>query len=674
MAVDTREILRTYTAEIKTSFNTDICENLVHTVSNLQGDIDTKKVWLDQAFREYLTNEILLPQHGHENISLEKCDKYVELTIKAAQEDICSKTLPIQILSDMFDIITLEQCESLFSTIERNISLWKNEEFFTPVRNNLLRICNDLLRRLSRSQNTVFCGRILLFLAKFFPFSERSGLNVVSEFNLENTTVFSTAGEAGADENGQIENMETDENNTSGNGNDLKIEADQRSLKVDYALYSKFWQLQDYFRNPSQCYTNVKWRTFSSHATDVLNTFKSYKVDVISGKKKRRQNEVDTSAEKFFAKYLTNQNLLQLQLSDSNFRRYLLIQFLILFQYLKSTVKFKSESNVLTDEQSKWIDKTQNKVYELLEETPPQGKKFCQSVKHILGRETQWNSWKNQGCLPLAKKVEAKNDTSISEEKSESNGDKKDGLPRKRKARLGDITRSAAKNGRFVMGNPLLSKLWNQWPDNLEACSAPERDFLPSMEEYFGEAIEELDPANQIEDSYLKVNNGPWGWRALRLLAKKSPHFFTYGNNPIGKLPDYLEQMIKKMIKDNPELLKTLNGSSNGSSIDSKNTTTEPPVQETCTPEQLSIMASNLAKMGDTWTKIIPKLGLTSEDVDKINKEKDDQGKPLDEAGKALAVLNRWAELEGEASKDELIYILESLKLFEVMKGVLTSP
>lgn len=48
----------------------------------------------------------------------------------------------------------------------------------------------DLLRRLSRSQNTVFCGRILLFLAKFFPFSERSGLNVVSEFNLDNMTVY----------------------------------------------------------------------------------------------------------------------------------------------------------------------------------------------------------------------------------------------------------------------------------------------------------------------------------------------------------------------------------------------------------------------------------------------------------------------------------------------------
>ena len=81
-------------------------------------------------------------------------------------------------------------------------------------------------------------------------------MKVVSEFNLENTTVFSSAEDAGADENGQIENMEVD--------SDVKIEADQRSLKVDYALYSKFWQLQDFFRNPTQCYTNVKWRTFSS--------------------------------------------------------------------------------------------------------------------------------------------------------------------------------------------------------------------------------------------------------------------------------------------------------------------------------------------------------------------------------------------------------------------------
>jgi len=44
----------------------------------------------------------------------------------------------------------------------------------------------------------------------------------------------------------------------------------------------------------------------------------------------------------FFAKFLTNPKLLALQLSDSNFRRSVLVQFLILFQYLTSTVKFKA--------------------------------------------------------------------------------------------------------------------------------------------------------------------------------------------------------------------------------------------------------------------------------------------------------------------------------------------
>jgi THO complex subunit 1 len=44
----------------------------------------------------------------------------------------------------------------------------------------------------------------------------------------------------------------------------------------------------------------------------------------------------------YFAKFLTNQKLLELQLSDANFRRYVLLQFLIVFQYLNSPVKFKS--------------------------------------------------------------------------------------------------------------------------------------------------------------------------------------------------------------------------------------------------------------------------------------------------------------------------------------------
>ena len=40
------------------------------------------------------------------------------------------------------------------------------------------------------------------------------------------------------------------------------------------------------------------------------------------------------------------------------------------------------------------------------------------------------------------------------------------------------------------LGNKGLTELWNLNPDNLEACRAAERDFLPSVENYFEEAIE----------------------------------------------------------------------------------------------------------------------------------------------------------------------------------------
>ena len=34
------------------------------------------------------------------------------------------------------------------------------------------------------------------------------------------------------------------------------------SIPIDYNLYRKFWTLQDYFRNPVQCYDKFSWMTF----------------------------------------------------------------------------------------------------------------------------------------------------------------------------------------------------------------------------------------------------------------------------------------------------------------------------------------------------------------------------------------------------------------------------
>ena len=174
-------------------------------------------------------------------------------------------------------------------------------------------------------------------------------MNVISEFNLDNVTNFNkedqdpkieikeenmdveaseekvVEGEQKAKNGGDndAEAKDTSEKKESGGKKQnqklkaQKSEIEDQNLNVDYNLYRKFWQIQDFFRNPVQCYQKEPWRTFSHHASDVLSIFQSFKLDTSSGKSATSSTDHD----QYFSKYLTNQNLLQLQLSDSNFRR-----------------------------------------------------------------------------------------------------------------------------------------------------------------------------------------------------------------------------------------------------------------------------------------------------------------------------------------------------------------
>ena len=159
---------------------------------------------------------------------------------------------------------------------------------------------------------------------------------------------------------------------------------------------------------------------------------------------------------------------------------------------------------MLSDEQTRWIKSNRERVFSLMAETPPDGKSFSESVKHMLQREEQWIGWKNDGCRAFTD-VKAK-------VASGSNGDS-NGVSaaaarpgrmgaRKRKRPVGDMIKLAMSQKKFIMGNNDLTRLWNLYPDNMEACSAPERDFLPKMEDYFEDAIEQLVPANMVEEQY----------------------------------------------------------------------------------------------------------------------------------------------------------------------------
>lgn len=87
--------------------------------------------------------------------------------------------------------------------------------------------------------------------------------------------------------------------------------------------------------------------------------------------------------------------------------------------------------------QQEFVKETESKVYSLIEETPPQGKDFSKTVRHMLRREEMWNNWKNDGCKEFKKP-----DTSEEVEKPQL----------KRKKPLGDCLREANKQGKFYMG------------------------------------------------------------------------------------------------------------------------------------------------------------------------------------------------------------------------------
>ncbi|XP_033506940.2 THO complex subunit 1 [Epinephelus lanceolatus] len=611
---------------------------LINTFNQFPGNETEKKTTLDQALRGVLGDQIVEQKAS--------CDEYLSLiylSIDAVTEGICSATTPFLLLGDVLDCLPLDQCDRIFSFVEENVSTWKSNSFYTAGKNYLLRMCNDLLRRLSKSQNTVFCGRIQLFLARLFPLSEKSGLNLQSQFNLDNVTVFnkneqeSTLGQKHTEE--KEEGMEVEE----GEMGEDDAPA-QCSIPIDYNLYRKFWTLQDYFRNPVQCYDKFSWMTFLKFSDETLAVFKSYKLDDMQASKRKLEELRASGGEHvYFAKFLTSEKLMDLQLSDSNFRRHILLQYLILFQYLKGQVKFKSSSCVLNDDQTTWIEETTKLVYQLLREIPPDGDKFANMVEHILSTEENWNGWKNEGCPSFVK---------------ERTVDDKPKRPTRKRQAPEDFL-GKGPDRKIFMGNDELTRLWNLNSDNMEACKSDSREFMPSLDEFFAEAIEQADPANMVEEEYKVVRNPNYGWRALRLLSRRSPHFFQPTNQKFKSLADYLDSMVSKLAKELPkdipsEEIKTgeEDDDDNGDNL-LKDSNDSPSIQsKMVTNQQMDDIA---AKLGAQWKTLASHLEMKAAELREIETDSED----VDMQAKLLLVA--WQDREGtQATVESLVTALNA--------------
>lgn len=217
----------------------------------------------------------------------------------------------------------------------------------------ILRLCNELLRRLSRAEDPVFCGRVYIFLFRSFPLGDKSSVNLRGKFHTENVTTFEdflvqksppTEDAMQVDASGPVsavkdgspagDEMQVDasgprshvKDRTSATEPNVKLTDDEKADKerkptmaVD-ELYPIFWSLQHLFSNPPLLFEEDKFQEFQRGLEATLAKFKEVPKVIQAGEsahkpgtQSRPDDSYDQFASAFNPKYLTSRDLFKLE-------------------------------------------------------------------------------------------------------------------------------------------------------------------------------------------------------------------------------------------------------------------------------------------------------------------------------------------------------------------------
>ena len=239
------------------------------------------------------------------------------------------------------DSQTVSGCRKVFDYLESRREKI-TAKHFSQKNLAILRSCNELLRRLSRAEDTAFCGRVFIFLFQSFPLGDKSSVNLRGEYHTENVTTFDILPPTGSDP----DKMEVDPDNTPkdpsnpskdtpGRGTStVRSGEDTYSKGVSFSkpetpmsadeLYPIFWSLQQYFNQPKRLFDSVNFGLFKAGLEATMVMFKSVQTessgrptkvmdDTKRGTKRKRSQGGDDLANAFNPKYLTSRDLFELE-------------------------------------------------------------------------------------------------------------------------------------------------------------------------------------------------------------------------------------------------------------------------------------------------------------------------------------------------------------------------
>lgn len=106
-----------------------------------------------------------------------------------SDDEQCDTALLFWLVEELLDSQTIAGCRRIFDYLESRREKITGKHF-SQKNLVILRSCNELLRRLSRAEDTAFCGRVFIFMFQSFPLGDRSSVNLRGEYHTENVTAF----------------------------------------------------------------------------------------------------------------------------------------------------------------------------------------------------------------------------------------------------------------------------------------------------------------------------------------------------------------------------------------------------------------------------------------------------------------------------------------------------
>ena len=449
----------------------------------------------------------------------------------------------------------MHECKEIWDMLEARRDIVADNKFVpTEGRRNtrsklaLLRIANNLLRRLSHKNDTEFCGRVVMFLAYVYPLSERSGVNLKGDVNtmhpisFEDEETFKASEAQAREEEARRRKHSTGGSNDSAKGDERKgaeksnasgDDAPVDEDSVEYTLYMRFWDLQRFSSNPSLPFEKIKqWKEFKADVDAILSAFEKFalKTDpgTTGGLSAASSAAYLSTTTVYNPKFLTSSRLLRLQLQDPELRRNVLCQILIICDRMLSpeakmpdayrTSKAIAATATLEDMCSRALN--------LLRSTKPDGPAFTRGVQHVLERERVWVQWKEARCEGYERFSELSQDETADLNKAETRKIMVAIAKAKRKAVAGgdgSVARSkkARENRRPPAGMVRLFEASKTNQDIMDACAvqSKEQSDVAQLAQYREAVAEAEDPENGIEEEYHPKKESLFCWKALRAMS-----------------------------------------------------------------------------------------------------------------------------------------------------------